>query len=276
VAQSVRHAISVGYRHIDAAYFYGNEGEVGAALRDVLGRGEVRREDLFITTKLWCTYHGRVEQNLDLSFDSLGLDYVDLYLMHWLIAMNPNGLGPCAQDEPDADGCQGDHETHPRRLDGSRDLDLGRSHVDTYRDMEKLLATGKARAIGVANYSVDYLRDLLAHVSVVPAVNQVDSHPQLPQAELLDFCRAHGIHNTAYSPLGSTGGPLLSVPAVQTIAAAKQVSPGNILLSYHGGWRFQFSLTVPLTFNSCTGMLGVGQVRDALADTGESTHRELE
>lgn len=91
MTQAVKHALLVGYRHIDTAYFYGNEGEVGAALREIFDQGQIKREDVFITTKLWCTYHTRVEQNLDMSLARLGLDYVDLYLMHWPIAMNPNG-----------------------------------------------------------------------------------------------------------------------------------------------------------------------------------------
>lgn len=91
VKKAVVHAISVGYRHIDCAYVYGNENEVGEGLREAFKSG-VKREDLFITTKLWCTYHSRAEQNLDESLKSLGLDYVDLYLMHWPIPMNPSGM----------------------------------------------------------------------------------------------------------------------------------------------------------------------------------------
>lgn len=145
--------------------------------------------------------------------------------------------------------------------------------------MERLLATGKAKAIGVANYSVDYLKDLLAHVSVVPAVNQVELHPRLPQAALLDFCRAHGIHSTAYSPLGSSGAPLLSLPAVQKIAERKGVSPGTVLLNYHG----QSSLKIDVfsvvsnasTQTSPTRMLSTGKISHAAADTGEPKGGEL-
>lgn len=90
VAKAVEYALSIGYRHIDAAFCYGNEAEVGEGLRAAFASG-IRREDVFVTTKLWCTYHTRVEENLDLSLKDLGLDYVDLYLMHWPIAMNPNG-----------------------------------------------------------------------------------------------------------------------------------------------------------------------------------------
>lgn len=99
VKKAVSHAISVGYRHIDCAYVYGNEDEVGEGLKEAFASG-VKREDLFITTKLWCTYHSRVEENLDLSLKALGLDYVDLYLMHWPCPMNPNGKSDMPQDGP--------------------------------------------------------------------------------------------------------------------------------------------------------------------------------
>jgi glycerol 2-dehydrogenase (NADP+) len=91
VQKAVSFAISAGYRHIDCAFAYGNEEEVGLGLKDSLASGKIKRGELFVTTKLWCTYHTRVEENLDLSLQRLGLDYVDLYLMHWPIAMNPNG-----------------------------------------------------------------------------------------------------------------------------------------------------------------------------------------
>jgi len=217
VTKAVKHALSVGYRHIDAAYCYANEDEVGAALTEAFKEGIVKREDVFVTTKLWCTYHTRVEENLDKSLKSLGLDYVDLYLMHWPVAMNPNG----------------NHERFPRLADGRRDLQSDRIHVQTYLDMEKLLKTGKVKAIGVANYSVKFLEELLPQVSVVPAVNQIESHPQLPQQDIVDFCQAKGIHVTAYSPLGSTGSPLMSLQSVKDIASKHKVSPGTVLLSYH-------------------------------------------
>jgi glycerol 2-dehydrogenase (NADP+) len=94
VRAAVRYALENGYRHIDAAYCYGNEEEVGLGLRDVFSTGNVRREDVFVTSKLWCTYHTRVEKNLDQSLKTLGLDYLDLYLVHWPVAMNPDGESP--------------------------------------------------------------------------------------------------------------------------------------------------------------------------------------
>jgi len=217
VSKAVSHALSLGYKHIDCAFCYQNEDEVGEGLAQAFKSGTVKREDIFVTTKLWCTYHTRVEENLDLSLKSLGLDYVDLYLVHWPVAMNP----------------EGNHPLFPKHPDGSRDLVASRSHIDTWKDMEKLLATGKTKAIGVCNYSKKYLEALLPHASVVPAVNQIENHPYLPQQEIVDFCKEKGIRVTAYSPLGSSGSPLQKAEVVVKIAEKKGVSPAAVLLSYH-------------------------------------------
>ncbi|KAK5082615.1 hypothetical protein LTR70_007533 [Exophiala xenobiotica] len=217
VMKSVSHAIKVGYRHIDCAYCYGNEGEVGQGIREGLKATGLTRDDLFITTKLWCTYHTRVEQNLDMSLQLLGLDYVDLYLMHWPVAMNPDG----------------NHEKFPKKEDGSRDLDLETKAAETYRSMERLLSTGKVKAIGVSNFSRSFLEQLLPQVSVIPAVNQIENHPLLPQQEIVDFCKERGILVEAYSPLGSTGSPLMQKEAVAKVAQELGSTPSTILLSYH-------------------------------------------
>ncbi|KNG85536.1 protein GCY [Aspergillus nomiae NRRL 13137] len=217
VEKAVSHAISVGYRHIDGAFCYQNEEEVGKGIKDALASGKVKREDLFVTTKLWCTYHSRVQEALDLSLKNLGLDYVDLYLMHWPLAMNPNG----------------NHPLFPKHEDGSRDIVQSHSHVQTWKNMEKLLSTGKVKAIGVSNYSVRYLEQLLPEATVVPAVNQIENHPSLPQQEIVDFCKKKGIHITAYSPLGSTGSPLFTAEPIVEVAKRKGVSPATVLLSWH-------------------------------------------
>ncbi|KAH6680892.1 glycerol dehydrogenase [Halenospora varia] len=217
VSKAVAHAIKVGYRHIDAAYCYGNEGEVGEGIKEGLAATGIKRSDIFVTTKLWCTYHTKVEEGLDRSLANLGLDYVDLFLMHWPIAMNPNG----------------NDDRFPKLPDGSRDLLLDRSHIDTYKDMEKLLEGGKVKAIGVSNYSKKYLEELLPEVKIVPATNQIENHPLLPQQEIVDLCIAKGIVITAYSPLGSTGSPLFKDERVVKLAKEKNTTPGCILLSYH-------------------------------------------
>lgn len=139
------------------------------------------------------------------------------YLMHWPVPMNPHG----------------NHPLFPKLPDGSRDLDKSWSHIQTWKAMEKLLNTGKVKAIGVCNYSLKYLEELLPQVDVVPAANQIENHPSLPQQEIVDFCKSKGIHLTAYSPLGSTGGPLFKEEAVLSIAEKRGVPPANVLLSYH-------------------------------------------
>lgn len=217
VKAAVAHAIKSGYRHIDCAYCYGNEDEVGQGIKEGLKATGLSRSDLFITTKLWCTYHTRVEENLDMSLKSLDTPYVDLYLMHWPVAMNPKG----------------NHEKFPKLPDGSRDLVLDRKPVATYKEMEKLIETGKVKAIGVSNFSKKFLEQLLPNVSVVPAANQIENHPLLPQQEIVDFCREKGILVEAYSPLGSTGSPLMKKDEVIKVAEANGVSPGTVLLSYH-------------------------------------------
>ncbi|KAH7386439.1 NADP-dependent oxidoreductase domain-containing protein [Cadophora sp. MPI-SDFR-AT-0126] len=216
VKKAVSYALSIGYKHIDCAYCYGNEDEVGEGLKEAFASG-IKREDIFVTTKLWSTYHSRVEQNLDMSLKSLGLDYVDLYLMHWPVAMNPNG----------------NHEKFPKHPDGSRDLVTDWKHTTTWKAMEKLVATGKVKAIGVANYSVKYLEELLPEATIVPAVNQIENHPSLPQQEIVNFCKEKNIHITAYSPLGSSGSPMMKEKPILEVAEKRGVTPASVLLSYH-------------------------------------------
>ncbi|KXT03993.1 hypothetical protein AC578_9224 [Pseudocercospora eumusae] len=217
VKAAVAHALKSGYRHIDAAFVYGNENEVGEGLKEAFDSG-IKREDVFVTSKLWCTYHRTPEKCLDEGLKKLGLDYVDLYLVHWPapVPMNPNGNDPM----------------FPKHPDGSRDLDTEWSHVQTWKEMEKLLKTGKTKAIGVSNYSVPYLKELLEKAEVVPAANQIENHPYLPQQEIADFCKEKGILIEAYSPLGSTGSPLFQEDGVKEVAKKHNVGPGTILISY--------------------------------------------
>ncbi|CAD6498769.1 BgTH12-04429 [Blumeria graminis f. sp. triticale] len=215
VQKAVTHALSVGYRHIDCAYVYENESEVGEALGEAFSKG-LKREDVFITTKLWSTYHSRAEEALDKSLKSLGLEYVDLYLMHWPFAMNPHG----------------NHDLSPRAPDGTREIVRDWSHVKTWKSMENLLATGKVKAIGVSNCSVPYLEELIAEAKVIPAVNQIENHPSLPQQEIVDYCHSKGIHITAYSPFGSAGCPMFTEPTIVKVAEHRNITPASVLLSY--------------------------------------------
>ncbi|KAL7815905.1 D-galacturonic acid reductase [Trichoderma aethiopicum] len=216
VKAAVSYALQNGYKLIDGAYCYGNEDEVGEGLKEAFAAG-VKREDIFVVTKIWATYNTRVVLGLDKSLRSLGLDYVDLLLVHWPVLLNP----------------EGNHDKFPTLPDGKRDVIWDYNHVDGWKQMEAVLATGKTKAIGVSNYSKKYLEQLLPHATVVPAVNQIENHPSLPQQEIVDFCKEKGIHIMAYSPLGSTGSPLMSADPVVKIAEKKGISPSTVLLSYH-------------------------------------------
>ncbi|CAK7219478.1 H/ACA snoRNP pseudouridylase subunit [Sporothrix curviconia] len=216
VAAAVEYAVTHGYRLVDGAYCYGNEEEVGQGLKAAFAKG-IKREDVFVVSKVWATYTTRVEEGLDKSLKSLGLDYVDLFLVHWPLLMNPNG----------------NDDRFPKLPNGERDIIWDYKHPETWRQMEAVLATGKTKAIGVSNYSKKYLEELLPVAKVVPAVNQIENHPALPQQEIVDLCREKGIHVMAYSPFGSTGGPLFTAEPIVEIAAKYNVKPATILLSYH-------------------------------------------
>ncbi|KAG7291511.1 H/ACA snoRNP pseudouridylase subunit [Staphylotrichum longicolle] len=216
VREAVAHALKAGYKLIDCAYCYANEEEVGQGLAEAFAAG-VRREDIFVVTKVWATYTTRVELGLQKSLEKLGLDYVDLFLVHWPLLMNP----------------EGNDDRFPKLPNGERDIIHSHNHVDTWKQMEKLVGTGKTKAVGVSNYSKRYLEQLLPHATIVPAVNQIENHPALPQQEIVDLCKEKGIHIMAYSPLGSTGGPLFTAEPVVKIAEKHGVKPSAVLLSYH-------------------------------------------
>ncbi|KAF8303387.1 Aldo/keto reductase [Clavulina sp. PMI_390] len=175
VEHAVEHAIRAGYRHLDLALVYANQDEVGAALKKVIP-SVVKREDLFITTKLWNTNHRpeNVPKDLDRSLKQLEIDYVDLWLMHWPVAF----------------------------LKGSTELDNSVTVAETWIAMSNMLKTGKVKNVGVSNFTVSNLKQLIAATGIKPAVNQVELHPFLQQDELLEYCAREGIHVTAYFPLG--------------------------------------------------------------------------
>ncbi|KAL4892555.1 NADP-dependent oxidoreductase domain-containing protein [Aspergillus ambiguus] len=213
VRRAVSFALKNGYSHIDAALIYGNEHEVGQGIKD----SGVPREDIFITSKLWNTYHPNVEEGLQKTLDALGTHYLDLYLVHWPVRLVPNQTSALLPVNPD----------------GTRSVDRSWDQSDTWRQMEQVYKAGKVKAIGVANWSVPYLEELKKKWTVVPAVNQVELHPFLPQHALKDWCDKHGILLEAYSPLGSEGAPLMSDPVIQAIAKKNDVSPATVLISYH-------------------------------------------
>lgn len=189
--KAVSKALEVGYRHLDCAWFYQNEDEVGDALHDFLAKNPgVKREDIFICTKVWNHLHTPedVKWSFQDSCAKLKVDYIDLFLVHWPIA---------AEKNPD----------HSVKIgpDGKYVINkaLTENPEPTWRAMEELADSGKARAIGVSNWTIDGLKKLLAYARVRPAVNQIEIHPFLPNTELVQFCFDHQILPAAYSPLGS-------------------------------------------------------------------------
>lgn len=214
-SKAVKIAFAAGYRHFDCAPLYYNEPEIGQVFR----HAPIPRSEYFVTTKLWSSDHQRVSQALQKSLDDLGLEYVDLFLMHWPVTLS---------GDTGAEYGKEDRRVHVQGWD----------FRDTWREMEKLLDTGKVRAIGVANFSTVNLEKLLATAKVVPAVNQTEIQPQLPQRKLNHYCRAKGIHQTAFGPLGGSGSTLHEEPAIVEIANRRGVSTGNVMLSWgiSKGW----------------------------------------
>ncbi|KAG1807234.1 NADP-dependent oxidoreductase domain-containing protein [Suillus variegatus] len=207
---AVEHGLKVGYRHVDCALFYGNEKEVGDGLR----ASGVPREEVFITSKLWGTYHRRVEECLDQILANLGTTYLDLYLMHWPIPLNPNGNDPLIPILPN----------------GNIDLDESQDIRDTWKAMEAMVKKGKVKAIGTSNFSRMMLEKILPTAEIIPAL---ELHLYNPELKLLDYLKSKKIVPQAYSPLGSTGAPLLTDESATEIAKKRNLkSTSDVLLGY--------------------------------------------
>ncbi|KAI9314594.1 xylose reductase [Dichotomocladium elegans] len=239
--QVIYDAIKVGYRLIDGACDYGNEKEVGRGIARAIKDGLVKREELFVVTKLWNTYHNKrhVREAFDRQLRDLGLDYVDLYLIHFPVALKFVPL--------DAAYPPGWYQPG-----GASDLVYEASPMhECWQEMERLVDEKLARNIGVSNFNVQSILDLLTYCKYKPATLQVEIHPYLPQKRLVEWVTAQGIHITAYSSFGPgsyesltddgrTAQPLLQHDVVKAIAQAKNKDPGQILLR----WAVQRNIAV--------------------------------
>ncbi|MBT1266586.1 aldo/keto reductase [Pseudomonas sp. D8002] len=215
--QAVTQALEAGFRHFDCAERYGNEAQVGAAIHDAVAAGKVRREDLFITTKLWNNNHRpeRVVPAFEASCRRLQVEVIDCYMIHTPFAFLP-----------------GD-ELHPRDAFGHVLYDSGVTLIETWRVLERLVDEGRCKSIGVSDISLETLRELVAVARIKPAVVQVESHPYLPEWELLEFCRQHGIVVLAFAPLGHGMRPrVLDEPVITGIARRVRKTPAQVALAW--------------------------------------------
>ncbi len=193
VESAISDALKAGYRHIDTAAVYGNERGVGRAIK----KSGVKREELFITTKLWNSDQGPgTIKAFKKSLGRLNLNYIDLYLIHW--------------PAPAAD-----------------------RFLETWKILEELYANKKIRAIGVSNFKIHHLQELVSNSSVIPAINQIELHPHFQQQETADFCRKNSIQIESYSPLGGAGGSVLNELTIQDIATKHHKSPAQVVIRWH-------------------------------------------
>jgi diketogulonate reductase-like aldo/keto reductase len=210
-------ALEAGFRQLDASERYRNEKEVGEALHDVFQAGKIKREEVFIATKVWNNNHRpeRVKPAFEASLKRLQLDYVDLYLIHTPFAFQPG-------DEQD-----------PRDASGSVIYDKGVTLLDTWGALERLVDEGRCKAIGLSDVNLGQTREIFEAARIKPAVVHVESHPYLPQWELLEYCKKNGIVLQAFAALGHNSEPsLLKDPVITAIARRVNKSPAQVLLAW--------------------------------------------
>jgi len=223
VYTAVCHAIDVGYRHFDCALAYQNEHEVGKAIRDKIAEGKIKREDVFVTSKCWNTYHPRelVVESFNKTMSDLDIGYLDLYLMHWPFSYQHGG------------------DVFPRDEAGKM-ITTVIDFMETWQGIEELHKAGKVKSIGVSNFNSEQLTRIIKEGSIPPVMNQVECHPYLNQGKLLNFCKQHGIALTAYCPLGSKDRPwasadepaLLEHPDLIAIGAKYGKTSAHVLIRF--------------------------------------------
>src|SRR4051794_40055766 len=215
--QATRAALEAGFRHLDCAERYRNEEAVGDAIQEAFKAGTLQRGDLFVTTKLWNTNHRpeRVKPAFDASRRRLRVDYIDCYIIHTPFAFKPG-------DEQD-----------PRDAQGRVIYDSGVTLLETWRALERLVDEGHCRSIGLSDITLEKLRDIVSAARIKPSVVQVESHPYLPEWELLDFCRKHGIVLQGFAAVGHALEPkVIDDPVITAIAQRVHKTPAQVVLAW--------------------------------------------
>lgn len=222
VYSAVRWALKLGYTHFDCASVYNNEEAIGQALSDAMHEDGLKREDIFVTSKLWNNSHRKedVEPALQETLSRLRLEYLDLYLMHWPVAQKKEAVMPLKAED----------------MLSLTEVPLS----DTWEAMEELYKAGKCKAIGVSNFGEKHLTELMMTAEINPMVNQVECHPYLPQNDLLSYCQKNMMALTAYAPLGSGSSVMLDDETIQKIAKKNKATPAQILLA----WNMQRGVVV--------------------------------